>query len=158
MSYREKLLACSDENAVLMMLMNIHIDSASQVTNKGVDLFRNRDPTKKSQRKLTHLSEGMCCEIEKTIKDIQVVPKDKLILQLKKFRDSLNLIIKSEKDEVLVRHSDMDKLASLPVSSNDDEDEDDGKKKKKSKVDIDISLEMSPIYLPSDDPNNSNDI
>lgn len=157
-SYREKLLACADENAVLMMLMNIHVDSASQVTNKGVELFRNRDPTKKSQRKFTHLSEGMCCEIEKIIKDIQVVPKDKLILQLKKFRDSLNLIIKSEKDEVLVRHSDIDKLASLPVSSNDDDDEDDGKKKKKSNVDIDISLEMSPIYLPSDDPNNSNDI
>lgn len=158
MSYREKLLACTDENAVLMMLMNIHVDSPKEVTNKGIQLFRNRIPTKKDQGKLSHLSEGMCCEIEKVIKDIQVVPKDKLILQLKKFRDSLNLIVKSEKDEELVQNSDMDMLQTLPISSHED------KKKKRREVSTfeldDLSLEMSPIYSNSQDQdnNNANDI
>ncbi|KAK8835427.1 TBC1 domain, member 5 [Tritrichomonas musculus] len=158
--YREKLLACPNETAVLISMMNIHVDHPKEVTSKALHLYRENKSPSKGQKKISCLCEAMCCEIQKVINNIQAVPKSNLISELKKFRDSLNLIVKSDQNVELVMNSDVEMLGSLPVSPPDISNDQEYKDEKVEDADIliDLSnLSLIPQYTNGSDNEYNND-
>ncbi|OHS99011.1 hypothetical protein TRFO_08552 [Tritrichomonas foetus] len=137
LSNKEKILSLEKEEEVISFFFKIEMSEQKEIIKEALIKMTEKSPDEK-QTKIKSFLNPICCEVEKVIGKVCNTPVNDLINVLQKFKDSIEMITKSEDDAVLNGTLDLSGLQSLPACENSVID-----------VNIDIPIEMSPLsFMP----------